>query len=539
MRKGLWQPCILVSNSDIELGCNGVSTDLISDWGTRVSRLRISRRQFLSSASALAAAGLPGSGLRLNDLNFGAQRSDAPGVRDQAAADYTLRIGASAVEIAPKRIVSTITYNGRFPGPLLRFKEGQSVTVEIHNDTDTPEQLHWHGQMVSTDVDGAAEEGTPFIPAHGMRRIEFTPRPSGLRFYHTHNRASADLHAGQYSGQVGAVYIEPKSQPGNYDQEIFLVLKEFEPTFSQGGDMAQDFLAPSTKVKELEAAGESAMKASLAKSMPHGYEVGYRYFTVNGRMLGHGDPVRVKQGQRVLFHVLNGSATEIRSLALPGHSFKVVALDGNPVPNPAEVPVLWLGAAERVSTIVEMNHTGVWIMGDLADDDRGHGMGIIVEYAGRAGKPLWSAPKPLHWNYARFAKPGATATAPDETLEMTFAKDNAAEGGFNRWSINGTAYPMTQSIVPASFHLKEGKRYRLRMRNASDDIHPVHLHRHSFELTKLAGISAAGVMKDVVMVGGYQEVEVDFIADNPGLTLFHCHQQLHMDFGFMTLFDYV
>jgi hypothetical protein len=46
-------------------------------------------------------------------------------------------------------------------------------------------------------------------------------------------------------------------------------------------------------------------------------------------------------------------------------------------------------------------------------------------------------------------------------------------------------------------------------------------------------------MKDVVMVGGYQEVEVDFTADNPGLTLFHCHQQLHMDFGFMTLFDYV
>jgi FtsP/CotA-like multicopper oxidase with cupredoxin domain len=77
------------------------------------------------------------------------------------------------------------------------------------------------------------------------------------------------------------------------------------------------------------------------------------------------------------------------------------------------------------------------------------------------------------------------------------------------------------------------------MRNASDDIHPIHLHRHSFELTKLAGKTTAGVMKDVVMVGGYQEIEVDFTADNPGLTLFHCHQQLHMDFGFMTLFDYV
>ena len=76
--------------------------------------------------------------------------------------DYVLRIAASAVEIAPKHIVSTITYNGQFPGPLLRFKEGQPVSVEVHNDTDTPEQLHWHGQFVSTDVDGAAEEGTPY-----------------------------------------------------------------------------------------------------------------------------------------------------------------------------------------------------------------------------------------------------------------------------------------------------------------------------------------------------------------------------------------
>ena len=66
-----------------------------------------------------------------------------------------------AHRVAPNRIVSVTTYNGQFPGPLLRLKEGERVTVDIHNDTDTPEQLHWHGQFVSPDVDGAAEEGTP------------------------------------------------------------------------------------------------------------------------------------------------------------------------------------------------------------------------------------------------------------------------------------------------------------------------------------------------------------------------------------------
>lgn len=486
------------------------------------------------AGAGLARTGGPlGLGPTLGLGSFGAVSSQS----DSNRPDYTLRIAASPVEIGPKHIVSTITYNGQFPGPLLRFKEGRPATVEVHNDTETPEQLHWHGQMVSTDVDGAAEEGTPFIPARGMRRIVFTPRPSGFRFYHTHNRAGADLHAGQYSGQVGPVYIEPKHEAGSYDQEVFLILKEFEPSFSQGGDMAQDFLAPSTRAMELEAAGESAMKSSLAKGMPRGYEVGYRYFTINGRMLGHGEPLRVKQGGRVLFHILNGSATEIRSLALPGHTFKVIALDGNAIPAPADVPVLWLGTAERISAIVEMNHPGVWIMGDLADDDRGHGMGIVVEYAGHKAKPVWTPPKAFHWNYARFAKPNGANSEPDETIEMTFTKRNAAEHGFNLWAINDVV--SSRESMTAAYHLKQGKRYRIRMRNASDDIHPIHLHRHSFELTKLAGKPIAGVMKDVVMIGGYQEAEVDFVADNPGLTLFHCHQQLHMDFGFMTLFDYV
>jgi hypothetical protein len=102
-----------------------------------------------------------------------------------------------------------------------------------------------------------------------------------------------------------------------------------------------------------------------------------------------------------------------------------------------------MGTAERISALVEMNHPGAWVMGDLADDDRGHGMGIVVEYAGHKGKPIWITPKPFHWDYLHFAKAGATTLSPDETFEMIFAKGNAAEAGFNRWTINEVAYPMT------------------------------------------------------------------------------------------------
>ncbi len=496
----------------------------------------LSKRTFLKSmlgaTSGLLAGACP-SAAQMPSVNSGSEAE-----QNNGPADYTLHIAATPLEIAPKKIISAVTYNGQFPGPLLRFKEGQQVTIDVFNETDTPEQLHWHGQLVPTSVDGAAEEGTPFIPAHGKRRLVFTPRPSGFRFYHTHNRAGANLAAGQYSGQMGPVYIDPKHDPGRYDREVFLVLKEFEPSFSQGGDMAQDFLTPTTTVPELKERGETAMKASLARGMHHGYEVGYDSFTINGRKLYHGEPIKVRQGERVLFHVLNGSATEIRSLALPGHTFEVVSMDGNPLPTPKRVPVLWIGTAERISAIVDMNHPGVWIMGDTADDDRNHGMGIVVEYANRTGKPTWLPPMHGKWNYNWFGsrKP---AQEPDETIEITFTKANAADQGFNRWEINGVAYPNMMGPVPATFKVRHGNRYRLRMHNASDDIHPIHLHRHVFELSKVAGQATSGIMKDVVMVGGYQSVEIDFVANNPGLTLFHCHQQLHMDYGFMTLFDYV
>jgi FtsP/CotA-like multicopper oxidase with cupredoxin domain len=142
---------------------------------------------------------------------------------------------------------------------------------------------------------------------------------------------------------------------------------------------------------------------------------------------------------------------------------------------------------------------------------------------------------PYRWDYTIFGRSDAAAN-PDETFEMIFSKNNAALDGFNQWTINGTAFSM-ENMQPM-FRLQHGGRYRLRMRNASDDVHPLHLHRHSFELARIAGKATSGIIKDVVMLGGYQEVEVDFVADNPGRTLFHCHQQLHMDFGFMALFDY-
>ncbi|MGC1345198.1 MAG: multicopper oxidase domain-containing protein, partial [Methyloceanibacter sp.] len=89
---------------------------------------------------------------------------------------------------------------------------------------------------------------------------------------------------------------------------------------------------------------------------------------------------------------------------------------------------------------------------------------------------------------------------PAETIEITILKHNAALNGFNQWSLNGEAFSM-QTMKPR-YTVHRGARYRLKFRNASDDIHPLHLHRHSFELARVGGKPVAGVIKDVVMLAG-------------------------------------
>src|SRR5580698_11610605 len=91
-----------------------------------------------------------------------------------APADYTLRIAPVAVEIAPSHFISPIGYNGTSPGPVLRMREGKPVTVDVINDSDAPELVHWHGMFLPSQLDGAEEEGTPVIAPGIRRRYRFT-----------------------------------------------------------------------------------------------------------------------------------------------------------------------------------------------------------------------------------------------------------------------------------------------------------------------------------------------------------------------------
>jgi FtsP/CotA-like multicopper oxidase with cupredoxin domain len=473
----------------------------------------LGRRDFLSTAT--------GAGLLLGAC----QNRSGSNAEPEGKADVTLRVGPVLADIAKDHTISTVGYNGQTPGPLIRLREGVPVTVDLFNDTDLPELVHWHGQIIPADVDGAAEEKSLVVPANGRLRYRLTPGPSGARFVHTHVMPLSDLSRGTYTGQFAFVYIEPKTNPGAYDQELFLATHEWEPFFTtEEEEEDEDEGAPPPAAKPAPPAKQD--------EKPNGWEIGYQRFTINGKCLGFGEPVRVKQGQRVLFHFLNASATENIQLALPGHRFQVVALDGNPVPRPQPVEVLELGTAERIDALVEMNNPGIWILGTPKDDDRMNGMGIVVEYANKTGSPRWIKPARHPWDYTLFGDNRPAAPA-DETIPLAFGKINGGTGGFNRWTINGKAFD--EKDAPRA--LTKGKRYRLVFDNQTDDAHPVHLHRNSFELTNVYGRPTGGVMKDVVLVKGFRKIEADFTPALDGLTLFHCHQQLHMDYGFKLLFN--
>ena len=150
------------------------------------------------------------------------------------------------------------------------------------NGTAIPEIVHWHGLWIPSDMDGAAEEGSPMIVPGGKRRYRFTPRPSGFRWCHTHSFAGHDLKRGTYSGQFGCFYVEPKEDRGAYDQELFLTLHDWNASMGGGSDASMDAF--------------------------------YDYATINDRMLGFADPVKVQEGRSSTDTVTSTTGRSIKNL---------------------------------------------------------------------------------------------------------------------------------------------------------------------------------------------------------------------------------
>ncbi len=380
------------------------------------------------------------------------------------------------------------------------MKEGQRVTIQVDNNTAEPEIVHWHGLHIPSEVDGSVEEGTPMIAPHSSARYSFVAAPSGTRWYHTHVMAMRNLKRGAYSGQFGFIYIEPKNEPGAFDQEVFLALREWDPYFTTAED-----------------------------SM----DVGYKRCSINSHALGFR-----RADSRETGAAGDAADSERQRHDAAAHCFCRTFVhggrDGRESGGGSEerFSFLELGPAERIDAMVEMNQPGVWILGATDDRDRKAGLGIVC----RIFRANWrramgcaiEGSLGLH-GFRRARVP----MLPPTKIPLVIEKKFAGSRWVDKWTINGKSWPKTDPI-----RVKEGERYRLVFDNRSDEAHPVHLHRHRFELTRIAGVGTSGIYKDVVVVPAKSVSRSDFVADNPGKTLFHCHQQMHMDYGFMSLMEY-
>jgi FtsP/CotA-like multicopper oxidase with cupredoxin domain len=212
--------------------------------------------------------------------------------------------------------------------------------------------------------------------------------------------AMTDLNRSAYSGEFGFLVVDPAAgDAGRYDREVVLAAHHWEGSWVSMQDMKK------------------------GPPPDNGLEAMYKSATLGDRMLGHGEPIRVRQGERVLFRLLNASGSMGISLALSGHRFIVITLDGNPVPTQASVDALKLDVAERADVIVEMNNPGIWVFGSTDDDDRNMGMGVVVEYENRSGEPRWAPPPKAKWDYTAFGGSGAAA-APDPAARRSLVADS-------------------------------------------------------------------------------------------------------------------
>ncbi len=204
------------------------------------------RREFLRLSSA---ATLLGSAIEVRAAGAAATATAAsPGAPAAAAPagspDYTLRIGTGLIDLSAQHLVSTTLYNGQFPGPLLRLQQGRRTShrhLQRHRHTrarslaraDDPERCR-RGRRGRLAVRAAARHAPDCVSCRSRQDFASIIRTSS---------PGADLNRGTYTGPGGTFYIEPVHKPGAYDREVFLVLKEFAPTFSRGGDMDDGGLA--------------------------------------------------------------------------------------------------------------------------------------------------------------------------------------------------------------------------------------------------------------------------------------------------------
>lgn len=457
------------------------------------------------------------------------------------------------------RTVSTWSYGGTVPGPLLRGTSGDELAVHVTNRLPAPTTAHWHGMAIRNDMDGVPYLTQPTIAPGGSYDYRFTlPRP-GTYWYHSHLQVQRDR------GLYGPLIVDDPHDPGDHDVEfvvliddwidgttatpdqVLAALRAHSPDWHyrvpvQAGPVTSGVAAPPPP---LPATNDQGQMMTGAPPGPGG-TIGYPFHLINGRLPTAPAPFIAKPGQRAKIRFINASASTVYRVALGGHRLTVTDADAYPV-TPVAVDALDIASGERYDVLTTLGD-GVFPLVAVAQGKGAQALAVVRTSSG-ATPDASVQPTQLDGKILTLSDLAATdavwlpEAAPDVTHDLWLDGDMMTY----RWQIDGHAYTMSQpftGISPIAVH--PGNRVRLRIQNETPMYHPIHVHGHTFAVRAIGQLGGGpdtplpgAPRKDTVHVAPNQRVTIDLVADNPGQWLTHCHNAYHLASGMATILSYL
>ncbi len=406
-------------------------------------------------------------------------------------------------------------YNGRVPGPELRFQQGERLAVTFENRLNQPSTVHWHGLRLPNSMDGVPGLTQAAVNPGETFDYAFDLPDAGTFWYHPHVKSSEQVGRGLY----GPLIVEEKSPPV-VDRDVVWVLDDWR--LHEDGTIDESF----HEMHDMSHSGRLGNIASL-----------------NG---ASSETFSVRSGERLRLRLINAANARIFALSFEGHSPQVIALDGQPVKPFSPIGGrVELGSGQRADLIIDM--TG----------KPGENFSVSDNYYARASyeflKLTYEPTAPLRENVMNssvallenpLARPNPAAASSHDFVisggamgglrnasykgQAFSIRDLVAQGKV--WAINGVVYDPNQK--QPMFTFKKDSTQRIVLRNDTAWPHPIHLHGHVFQILSRNGQKPEReIWSDTVLMQPEETVEILFVADNPGNWLFHCHVLEHHEAG--------
>lgn len=474
----------------------------------------LSRRQVLG---ALLGAGTV-VGLGACTRSAAPAANSVPVTSTGKVRDLRLRARSFDVDLAG-RTVTTWGYGGTIPGAPIRVTAGDRLRIAVTNDLPVDTSVHWHGLRIDNAMDGVPGLTTPAVGSGETFVYDFVVPDPGTHWFHPHSGLQLD------TGLYAPLIVDDPQEPGDYDREWIVVLDDWTDGV---GPTPDDIYAALVAEGETSQGGMDHMRMGQGAMMSGtGGDVDYPVYLINGHAPEDPDVLRAKPRDRVRIRIINAGADTVFTVALADHEMQVTHTDGNPV-QPTSTTSLQIGMGERYDVMVTLK-SGAFTLAAEAVGKSGTALAVIRTAPGRltGGRPAELDSYPMTAESLRAAESTRVAERqPDSVLPVVLSGSMAPYV----WTINGEPYDRTKPL-PVEF----GEMVRLRLTNMSMMAHPVHLHGHRFQV---GSGGSSGAVKDTLLLPPMAAVDVDFLADNPGRWLLHCHNAYHMEAGMMTRLEY-